>query len=253
MSLFAGLDRVIVGVDGCPAGWIAVSRHPSGDLVTRIFTAFGELAHVHSSALIVVDIPIGLPDISTRGGRAAEQSARTVLRRRRPSVFPVPSRSTVYLEPLSFPDFASRKAARARASVHAMLTSNPPGGLTHQSFAIFPKIQDVDGWLRAPREGGAEVFESHPEVAFCILNDGKEMAHPKKSEAGQLERRAVLSRCGFPETFLAFQRSKDAAHDDFLDACAMLSVAARICRGEATSFPSPPDSDAHGIPIAIRA
>ena len=43
------------------------------------------------------------------------------------------------------------------------------------------------------------------------------------------------------------------ADKTFLDAACMMLVAGRIRRGEAVSFPDPPERDALGIPVAIRA
>jgi len=82
------------------------------------------------------------------------------------------------------------------------------------------------------------------------------MALPKKvkgqvNPAGMEERKALLAACGHRRDFLDRSPPRGAAADDFLDAAAMMLVAERFVRGEATSFPDPPGLDAHGLPVAI--
>jgi predicted RNase H-like nuclease len=79
---------------------------------------------------------------------------------------------------------------------------------------------------------------------------------PKKvsgrvNPAGMAERRALLCNLGLARGFLEHAPPRGAAADDFLDAAALLFIAARHTRGEAEPFPDPPGVDAHGVPIAI--
>jgi predicted RNase H-like nuclease len=246
-------DLTIAGVDGCRAGWIAVVCYAGRSPEITIFRNFADLVTaLPINAVIAVDMPIGLPDISLGGGRIAERSARSVLKRRKSSVFSIPSRSAVYLEQGEFDDFDARKVARSRVSAHAKLTSQPPRGVTFQAFSIFPKIRDIDLHLRSDISLRSRVLESHPEVAFWQLNNECEMQSGKKTNEGVAERKAVLAAHGMSSTFLELiPTSQAAAVDDFLDACAMFLVAARRARGEARPLPDPPSVDAYGIPIAI--
>lgn len=252
--MLQGLSRTVVGVDGCKGGWIAVSMAPGQKPVTNIHETFLKLVDAYpTDALICVDMPIGLPDTAIAGGRGAESAARTVLNLRKSSVFSIPSRSAVFLELGPLTPYELRKAARARTSAHARATSTPSTGVTFQAFSIFPKIREIDELLHADMTARSRVFESHPEVAFCILNDQEEMQHPKKSKAGMTERRALLARLGLGDEFVAQSPPAGSGADDFLDACAMLFIAGRITRGEARPFPDPSGRDSHGIPIAIWA
>ena len=84
------------------------------------------------------------------------------------------------------------------------------------------------------------------------------MSLPKKIKGsvnpdGMEERKALLARVGHDRAFLDQPPPRGAAADDFLDACAMMLVAARHRRGETLSFPEPPGRDGYGIPVAIRA
>lgn len=244
---------VCAGVDGCKGGWIAVWR--SGGLApeAQVFKQFAEIiAWLPPDAVVAVDMPIGLPQTGTPGGRAAERAARPLLNKRRSSVFAMPARAAVYAERGPFAKGAYL-AAHARASAIARRTSEPPAGVSIQAFGIFQKIREIDAVLRAEPELSQRVHEAHPEIAFQTLNSGVEMKEGKLTGTGEDQRRQVLARWGFSEDFLRQQRPPNARTDDFLDACAMLAVAERIKAGIAVSYPSPPGRDAHGLPIAIWA
>ena len=67
-----------VGVDGCRAGWFSVGFDALGGYELRVFPMFSELlAYYHKAKLVLVDIPIGLPEGS--GGRCCDNEARKVL------------------------------------------------------------------------------------------------------------------------------------------------------------------------------
>src|SRR5690606_21316450 len=73
----------VVGVDGCPGGWIAVWYGDGGEPMVRVFPGFAALIGEFSGdATIAVDMPIGLPDFSRRGGRGPEALVRPLLGRR---------------------------------------------------------------------------------------------------------------------------------------------------------------------------
>ncbi|RVD71538.1 DUF429 domain-containing protein, partial [Mesorhizobium sp. M4A.F.Ca.ET.029.04.2.1] len=238
---------VLVGVDGCKAGWIAVHRHPDAAPSISVFPGFAALlaALPAGGATIAVDMPIGLPDFSQRGGRGPEAIVRPLLGQRQSSVFSIPSRAALYAETDGFTTVEAWYAAHRRASEVAKASSDPPRGVSIQAFGIFAKIREIDALLIARPELRGRVFESHPEVAFCRLNGGQAMALPKKVKgainlAGMEERKALLCRHGYEKSFLDQPAPKGAAADDFLDAAAMMLIAGRIASGEATPNPDPP-------------
>jgi predicted RNase H-like nuclease len=248
----------IVGVDGCPAGWIAVFRQAKGDPSAAVFSTFAALAETFPAAIIAVDMPMGLPDFSGKGGRGPEALVRPLLGARQSSVFSIPSRSAVYAETAAYTALAAWYDAHRRASDVAKATSDPPRGVSIQAFGIFSKIREIDVLLRERADLGPRIFESHPEVAFRQLNDRQAMRLPKKirgmvNPAGMEERKALLCRHGYDRGFLDSPPPPGAKRDDFLDAACMMLVAGRIARGEATPFPDPPDRDAYGISVAIWA
>ncbi|MBB6465564.1 putative RNase H-like nuclease [Aminobacter lissarensis] len=246
----------IAGVDGCKAGWVAVIRNDTGTRV-QVFGSFVDLlATMPDDAVVAVDMPIGLPDFTTKGGRGPEALVRPLLGQRQSSVFSIPSRAAVHADSAGFTDLETWYAAHRRSSEVAMQTSEPPRGVSIQAFGIFAKIREIDALMMAQSELRQRVIESHPEVAFWRLNGGQAMSLPKKikgsvNPAGMEERKSLLARVGHDRSFLDQPAPRGAAADDFLDACAMMLIAERHSRGQTTSFPSPPARDINGIPVAI--
>lgn len=247
----------LAGVDGCRAGWIAVVRRPGEAPAVRVHPSFETLVDaLPADAVVAVDMPVGLPERIEGSGRAAEKAARPLLGARRSSLFSIPARGAVELDPGPHAGEAERGAAHARAGAFARALSDPPRGISRQGFMLFPKILEIDRLLRRKPELAWRVVESHPELAFARLNGGVAMSLPKKAKGrihppGMAERRALLVRHGLPPALLAGPPPRGAGRDDLLDASAMLLVAERFARGDAVSHPDPPERDAFGLPIAI--
>ena len=233
----------LAGVDVCRAGWIAAFVRPQGGEVRlRVVPRFAEVTAAREApAIIAVDIPIGLPEQAGRGGRTADNVARSLLGARKSSVFSVPSRRAVFAEVGPFDGQQSRYAAHQRACAVARETSVPPRGITIFAFGIFSKIREVDAVLQSDRALPGRVRETHPEFAFWRLNAGCPLASSKKTKAGLAP--AIVK--GAPP--------KGAGPDDLLDALVCAAIAARIHGGLARPFPDPPERDACGLPMAIWA
>lgn len=252
------LHPALAGVDGCKGGWIAVHREAGAAPSVSVFASFRALLDALPDATIAVDMPIGLPDHSSKGGRGPEALVQPLLGARQSSVFAIPSRAALYADTSDFTTIEAWYAAHRRASAVAMETSDPPRGVSIQAFGIFAKIREIDSLLIARPDLRARVFESHPEVAFRRLNGGTAMTLPKKikgavNPAGMEERKTLLCRHGYEKAFLDQAPPRGAASDDFLDAAAMMLIAGRIASGEARPYPDPPLNDRFGIPIAIWA
>jgi predicted RNase H-like nuclease len=245
MSVAAN-EEWLAGVDGCPAGWIAAFVRPSGaEVRIAVLPRFAEVL-AQRPAVLAADMPIGLPERTGQGGRAAENAVRRLLGARQSSVFSVPSRAAVYA------------ATYAEACAVALATSDPPRKVSKQLFNIAPKIREVDQTLRADPALASRVFEVHPELAFWRMNGDRALDLPKKVksrcyEPGLALRRSLLIAAGFAPEVVNTLPPKGAGSDDLLDALACVYVARRLHRGEAVSFPDPPERDAYGLPMAIWA
>jgi len=240
----------IAGVDGCKAGWIAVSfpRAEPSLAAARVFTTFQAIvAFLPADSIIAVDMPIGLPDLAIRGGRAPDWAAREFLGKRRGSVFPVPSRRAV----TAFDQGYAQVCALARE------TSEPPRSPSKQAYHIFPRILEIDALLRRDSALPRRIFEVHPEVAFALMN-GRQPLTPKKMKGrghalGLAHRKLLLHDRGFDIEALTEKLPRGVGLDDLLDACACSWSAGRIVSGVARVFPDLPGTDSEGLPVAIQA
>lgn len=251
-------DTWLAGVDGCPGAWLAVFARPDGDILPpRIVKRFADIAFGDERpAIIAVDMPIGLPEQSPAGGRLAEREARALLGERRSSVFRIPSRRAV--EASVAPEPADARERFFAACAVARETSDDSKGFAKQGFYILDKVAEVDAFLRAHDDYVGRVFETHPELAFVMMNDGAPLELPKKVKSrvhppGLDSRRALLARAGIEEGVAAMKAPKGASDDDLIDALACLVTARRLFRGEARSYPQDPPRDEHGLPMAIWA
>jgi predicted RNase H-like nuclease len=232
--------REFVGVDGCRGGWIAAAQAADGRLVYEVFPAFETVLARHRHALILVDVPIGLRD-SGPDERHCDREARQLLRGRGSSVFPAPVRAALYA--------ADHAAA---SSVNREKTGR---GLSRQSWAITPKIREVNECL-AEREGPLpRVREMHPELCFWALNGSQPLLHNKRTQLGYRERIALLSShlpeaADFVDLVLREHLRKAVRQDDVVDALVGL-VTARIHRGDLRTIPETPEVDSAGLPMEM--
>jgi predicted RNase H-like nuclease len=238
----------LAGMDGCRAGWIVAFVRPGGDEAhIRVVPRFSDILDAaEAPCIIAVDMPIGLPDRTGYGGRAAENAVRPLLGSRQSSVFSVPARA------------ALESANYREACAIALATSDPPRKISKQLFNIAPRIREVDSCLRDDPVAAARVFEVHPEVAFWRLNGGRALTEPKKIKgrvhaAGMSLRRSLLIAAELPRSAVESVPPTGAGPDDLLDALACAAIARRLYRGTATPFPDPPPVDRYGLPMAIWA
>ncbi|MXY53820.1 MAG: DUF429 domain-containing protein [Gammaproteobacteria bacterium] len=234
------------GVDGCPAGWFVVVVRPTGKLESRVLTALGDLVSVaDESARIFVDMPIGLPDGSEE--RECEPQARQRLcQPRARSVFRVPVREVLTATSFNEAGEISRK--------QTAIGAGRGKGVTKQSFAIVPKIREVDELLRGCPKARGMFREVHPELCFAELA-GHPMKHSKRKKAGREERCAVLRRYWgdideLIHAVLEREQRRRVAHDDILDAAA---AALTACQPEnlLRTLPPNPTKDIHGLPMEM--
>jgi predicted RNase H-like nuclease len=232
--------RLICGVDGCRAGWIAVFKDlDAGDIFWEIFATLAQLASkTPAPQVIAVDIPISLPD---RGPRDCDLEARRMLGGRGSSVFPAPIRPVLAAR-------SYKEACQIRFSVEMKKMSC-------QAWGIVSKVREVDTLLRQNPEFRSRIREVHPEVCFFYLNRHSSLPDSKKTGAGQAQRFNLLqSNFGtFVNSALQAGNQLGCAKDDILDAFAALWTAERIVRGTASRIPNLPRVDAFGLSMEIVA
>ena len=232
---------LVAGVDGCPAGWIAALWDGAQELTSRLCPSFAEVM-VLPAQIIAVDMPIGLPE---RSGRPPEREVRARLGERQSSVFAVPAEKAVYCI-----DYL--EACRVN-----LLHSDPPKKISKQCFHLFPKMREIDALIAPPHQ--YRIFESHPELAFWVMNGKAPLSLPKKVKSqpyppGLDLRRALLRKNGVPvDGLIPDYRRRDVGPDDLLDACACTFVAWRILNGRSIRFPADPPRNAKGLRMEINA
>ncbi|GAB3441268.1 hypothetical protein GCM10027517_16940 [Phycicoccus ginsengisoli] len=224
----------VLGVDACRAGWVGAILEP-GTPRPRIAVAATIDALVETVRrslaiqVVAIDIPIGLPDTTTR---KADSLARKALRGKASSVFTTLTRAA-YGEP-------TRTAADP---VNRALTGQ---GVGAQAFGLRAKILEVDTWVRS--RPTVRVLEVHPELCFATMA-GAPITAGKKTDEGRVARLAALRAAGLASPSVL--SGSGYAADDVLDACAAAWTAARWVNGEARSLPDPPETFTDGIPAAI--
>ncbi|WP_108880443.1 DUF429 domain-containing protein [Anderseniella sp. Alg231-50] len=230
-------ENLFVGLDGCKAGWVMVSWSGKADATPRASIIPDIRTALDTDAThIGVDMPIGFPSDRTR---SCEALARRYIGPRRSSVFPVPCRDAVMTD-----DY------RDACEINTRILGRK---FPKQAFMLFPKMREVDAAITPQSQ--SRVFEIHPEVAFCAMNNGYAVQHAKKTADGAALRRALLMAGGFPLARLQHPQWKksQAADDDILDACACAWSACRIASGHNIVFPAIPELDARGLRMEINA
>ena len=242
-------DTWVAGVDGCPAGWVAVLLPLGANEAPRIrvtshFQAI--LSFPEMPRRVAVDMPIGLADRVGLGGRTCDVEARRRLGQRGSSVFTVPARAAVMEN-----DY--RKACAI-----ALAHSEPPRKISKQCFHLFPKIREIDAAMTPALQ--ERVFECHPELAFWAMNGQQPLDEPKKVKSRPYEpglklRRRLLAAVGMPATLLDpdVVLPKGVVIDDLLDAAACAWTARRAHLGTALHLPENPPIDGRGLRMEICA
>ncbi len=235
---------LVLGLDGCPAGWCGVMIDAGdGSLTLRgpiLFRSF-DAALSSEAEHIAIDIPIGL--LEAPGGpiqRACDVEARRLLGwPRRCSVFPPPSRPALQHCGI---DYVAACHANKEVTGRA---------LSRQAFHIGAKIKEVDAIMVPALQ--ERVHEVHPEVCFHALNRGP-LPHYKKGPPGISERWALLDAVlpGLPPApIIPPDFGGRCGIDDYVDAAVTAWTALCISRGQAHRVPDHPDLDGRGLRMEI--
>ena len=198
----------LCGVDGFKSRWCAVLRNVETDEFRTRVVSFQDLLKLpENPAIITVDVPIGLPDVTHPRGRSCERLAREIVGAHR-------ARSVI--------STVGRIALAAATRKEADLLNRTAGGIgvSAHSWGLREKLLEVDAAMSPDLQ--QVIHEVHPELSFCEMA-GRPLEHSKKTILGEQERVATLLAEGFAE-----ERVRDtpaalrAGRTDFLDACAAL-------------------------------
>jgi addiction module HigA family antidote len=221
----------IGGVDGCKAGWVMVRRDENGHFEAPVIVT--TLDDIKVTDLVVIDVPIGLPD---SGRRECDLAARKILGPRRNSVFLDARRPLLSMESYEL------------ANTWAKHDGN---GISRQMWGIIPKIQAVDDWITPARN--RTFREGHPELSFRAAA-GRPMTYHKQNPEGKAERLEALSSFIDPEIvrkWLKEARGPEAGEDDILDALALCRSAARVVLRCHDTLPAKPSKDDRGLKMEM--
>lgn len=220
----------LAGIDGFKNGWV-VAWDANGITSIEYFQSLQDILECKPE-IAVIDIPIGLLRIGTR---EADRSARQILKQRSCCVFTAPIRPL--LECTSY-DLARQCRLRVERK-----------SLTKQSWAILPKIKEVDGALNPKLQ--QIVREGHPEVSFALMNGGEPLSQSKHSNTGQQDRMKLL-QASFHDIALRVEENR-SWRKDVIDAYALLWTARRVREGTAEVLPEHSVVDASGLLMQIWA
>jgi predicted RNase H-like nuclease len=248
VGALAGLGRLggggpwVLGVDGCPGGWLA-ARLSAAAISWSFASSVRELPGVVGSAgrpggsaaaAVAIDIPIGLPDA---GPRTCDLLARRRLGSRGVCVFPAPPRAVL--------DAGDYTEARARSR------ALQGRSLSLQAWNIVPRISDVDRVVGPADE--SRIVECHPELAFArragVVLPGKRTTEGRRARLAVLAGALPGSAEVLAEALAAAPRP--ARSDDAADALVCALVAAAWLDGDAEVLPEEPERDRRGLAMRI--
>ena len=227
----------VVGIDWMKPYWLAAEIR-GGEISIRKLTNIAEINNYYlTTDAVLIDIPVGLPENAEENAARPDREARDYLPTgRKSSIFPVPCRQAVYIT-----DYAE-----ASAENEHMLGKK----LTSQSHAFSKMIRQVDEFLEEDKYWQNRLVESHPEVAFQLLNGGKGLNHSKHTEEGIQERIAILQRYGI-DSLPLFAEFTPKQYEDVLDALC-LAVSAKLgCENGFQTIPENPTCDSRGLKMQM--
>lgn len=223
----------VAGVDGCPAGWVAVTLSPASpadpSAIAVTVCVAATLDALPLAGVAGIDMPLGL---LASGWREVDVLARRALGRRGSSVFAIPPRLAL--------------AAPSYAEANRVCRELTGKGLSVQAYALRRKITEAEAYRRA-RGAAVRLYEVHPELAFAALA-GAPLADSKHTPAGLVIRRDLLRAAGIELPV----KVAGLPENDLLDAAAAAWSARRIAAGQAVVIGNPAERADDGSEIAVR-
>lgn len=231
-----------LGVDGCRAGWIAISldEDNAGYWLLESDRELGDF--FETFARIFIDVPIGLEEKSYV--RECDRELRKVLG---PDYT-----ASVFNPPI-------RRALHAPTYAEASMTSYETTGkkVSIQSWNITPDIKAVDQYLQQDEALREEIYESHPELLFQKLNGGNPILQKKATKKGLRHRLDLIKEeSRFADDFFRDikeeYRRNQVDEDDIVDAMVLALFARYSLDRDMKTLPEDPPVDSTGLKMAIH-
>jgi predicted RNase H-like nuclease len=218
---------LVAGVKPCAGGWLVAPAKLHGVTFApeepRVIDSFVDVLDQRPAfATIALNAPIGYLEKTTPGGRNCDRQARRML--------------------------GHRGSAIASAPAHAQLEEDFDGseeGLDAITRALLPRYREVAAEMAPYRQ--RNVFEVTSELSFYQLNDDVPLRWPKRTAAGQDERRSILERKipGCERIIEAKIPRVPTSH--LLDVAAFMWTARRIFARAGVRLPLDPEWDDTGL------
>ena len=231
-----------IGIDGCKDGWFCVSFDDNNNWSYRVISdtqSLGEyVSHANST---LIDIPIGLLNSGPNERQCDTQARKLLTKPRSSSVFPAPARQSLLAK-----DF------KEALTINRESTGR---GLSKQTWAIVPKIREIDNLLSSRLELQGVIRECHPELCFWALNGKSAMQYNKKTKEGKQERLIVLEKY-FRQCYELFEQAssellrRQVAYDDIIDAM-VCAVTAKYGYNNYTIVPAVPAKDTNDLSMEM--
>lgn len=231
-----------LGIDGCRAGWLAISLDDEkcGHWLLKsdrdLEKVFEDYEH------IFIDVPIGLAD--NQYMRVCDEELRRMLGPDyHSSVFNPPIRPALYAPTYAEASMESYEVTEKKISI--------------QAWNITPKIRSVDQLLQNDVEFREKVFESHPELLFQKLNGGNAILQKKQTKKGLRHRLELVegrNKYAGPlfRDIKEQYRPNQMKEDDIVDALVLAFFARRSADKPVKTIPKDPPKDSTGLPMAIH-
>lgn len=237
-----------IGIDWAGGSWVVVTAGEETTVTTEpsILNVWHEHGEARDAQAILIDVPIGLHE---SGPRACDVEAQEYLGNRGNTVFTIPAREVVEAD-----DYPTARSLNG-------------GSLSSQSWWLFPRIREIDVFLREHDAATEKLYESHPEICFQALH-GRPLER-KTTESGLDERLEILHRYDSEghladrvEEVVSARRDGTAWHDrlssgridDVVDAAVLALTAKRLDigpRSDSRSYPAFPERETPGRDPAI--
>lgn len=223
--------RVIAGVTPWKSRWVVVSAKVIGATVApeppRLFTSFADVLDERPSfEALVVNSPVGYPDVSAHWPRTCDREARALLGRRGIAV----------------------RYAPVREALNAIAAS-PDAHLDAVTAWLLPRYREVAVAMSPYRQ--RVVFEGNPELSFYQLNDDQPLRWSKRLETGQVERRLALERRLQGVGTILDVDLEGVPQRHLLDAAALMWSARRVLVHAAKRLPADPEWDSEGLRMEL--